>query len=513
MGPSRLFQKNKSQHSLLNTQEANSRSYAASPTDTPQESPGFPPPNAGPGIAGAAVAPLPPSSYDESEEPVDAYNHPYRSEELQYYNSPPPPQVPHHGPTRSQSQRSPVSINTNQPTIHLVRPSQGYASTPASAIEPDEPDRYYYDRAPIPPAQKERKSKRSFFGFSSSREQTGPPPVTTNKLGRSRSVRAKELYPEQQLVEAPRGHRHQPSNAAWTTTHVSPTTDDEEDEDGGTGLHPSHLHSSPDGPDRPDKDPFKSPAFPPPLSHQDYTHGKSQSVSVVNQGNRQPERQGIYNSWERANQQQATNPDPNQAQTPGSYHISPSSATSIPAQQFHHHKSPSDVFRENLQDDSRPSSRQSLEPPYQSQHSVSHHTRGSSSQVSSASYMQGSMGPPPNQPPSMRRGSSDDGGPPRGQSREGNYQPYSQNIQGSGIPNAPPPQYSAGLAPQGPGYRGGSQSSPMTQQGNIAEQDRRSPPPPSRSRDDLSNLDVNQLIARHDELRMASLSFPSLRRR
>ena len=495
MGPSRLFHKNKSQHSLLNTQEANTRSYAASPTDTPQQSPGFPPPN-NVAVAAAAGQP-PPPLYDDSEEPVDAYNHPYRSEEVQYYS--PPPLVPHHGPTRSQSQRSPVSINTNQPTINLVRPSQGYASTPASAIEPDEPDRYYYERAPNPPPHKERRSKRSFFGFSSSREQTsGPPPVTTNKLGRSRSVRAKESYPEQHF-EAPRGHRHQLSNTtAWTTSHVSPTTDDDEDEEGGTGLHPSHFHSAPGNPDPSDKDPLRSPAFPPPLSHQDYTHGKTHSVSAINQGNRQPDRQGIYNSWERANQQHAASQDSS------SYHISPDSATSIPAQIFHN-KAPSDVFREHLQDDSRPSSRQSLEPPLQQQHSIGHHARGSSSQVSSASYMQGSMGPPANQAPSARRGSSEAAEQPRGQSREGNYQPYNQNIQGQSIPSNAPPQYSAGLAP-GQSYRGGPQPSPMGQQG-IAEQDRRSPPPPSRSRDDLSNLDVTQLMARHDELRMFSLPF------
>ncbi len=175
----------------------------------------------------------------------------------------------------------------------------------------------------------------------------------------------------------------------------------------------------------------------------------------------------------------------------------------INAQQFHH-KSQSDVLREHLQDDSRPSSRQSLEPQLQPQHSIGHHARGSSSQVSSASYMQGSMGPPATQQPSARRGSSEAGDQPRGQSREGNYQPYSQNVQGSGIPSNAPPQYTAGLAPQGQNYRGGTQPSPMTGQGNIAEQDRRSPPPPSRSRDDLSNLDVTQLMARHDELRMFS---------
>ena len=487
MGPSRFFQKDRSQHSLLNTQEANARSYAASPTDSPQQSPGFPPPNA---------APLP--HYEDSDEQGEFYNHPYRSEEAQYYNQ--PSHGHHQGPTRSQSQRSPVSINTNQPTIHLVRPSQGYASTPASAIEPDEPDRYYYERAPNPPPHKERRSKRSFFGLGSSKETPAQAPA--NKLGRSRSVRGKEQYPDQ-AVEAPRGHRHQLSNNNWTNTHVSPTTDDEEEEDGGAGLHPSHLQSAAGGPGPPEKDPLRSPAFPPPISHQEYTHGKTQSVSNSNQSLRQPDRQGSYNSWERVPQQQAIHPDSSQVQTPTSYHPSPASASSASGQHFHHHKSPSDAFREHLQDDSRPSSRQSLEPSLQSQHPYGHHARGSSSQASSASYMQGSMGPPPNQSQAPRRGSSETPGEQqRGQSREGNYQPYNQNIQGAVLPSNAPPQYSAQLAPQGQNYRGGSQQSPMTQQGNIAEQDRRSPPPPSRSKDDLSNLDVVQLLARHDELRM-----------
>lgn len=493
MGPSRLFQKNRSQHSLLNSQEANARAYAASPIDSPQQSPGFPPPTS-----------APPPQYDEDEDdnddPGDGYGTPYHSEEARYYNQQPP--VYRHAPTRSQSQRSPVSINTNQPTIHLVRPPQGFASTPASAIEPDEPDRYYYDRAPNPPPHKEKRSKRSFFGLGSSKEpSTQPPP---NKLGRSRSIRAKEQYPES-VVEPSRGHRHQLSHNNWTNTHVSPTTDNEEDEDGGAGLHPSHSHSTTGGPALSDKDPLRSPGFPSPISHQVHTHGKTKSISLHNQGVRQPDKQGYNNSWERTGELEVAHPDSSQVPTPTSYHHPPTSANSVSSQQLHH-KSPSDAFRDHLQDDSRPSSRQSFEPSSQSSHLYGHHVRGSSSQASSASYIQGSMGPSSNQPQAPSRGSSEAPGElQRGQSREGNYQPYSQNIQGSVLPSNATPQYSTQLAPQAQNYRGGSQPSPMTQQGNLAEQDRRSPPPPSRSRDDVSNLDVAQLIIRHDELRASLL--------
>ena len=481
MGPSKLFQKNRSQHSLLSTQEANARAYAASPIDSPQQSPGFPPPSS-----------APPPQYDDDNDHDDrgeTYGLPYRSEEARYYNQQPPSY--HHGPTRSQSQRSPVSINTNQPTIHLVRPPQGFASTPASAIEPDEPDRYYYERAPEPPPHKEKRSKRSFFGLGSSKEPTASQP--TNKLGRSRSVRTKEQDSEP-VAGSTRGHRHQASHQAWTHTHVSPTTDDEEDEDGGAGLHHSHSHPSTVETSHSEKDPLRSPGFPPPLSHQDYTHGDIHS-SNHNQGGRQPDKQG-YSSWETV-----SHPDSSQIPTPTSYHPPPSSATS-PSAQHYHHKSPSDVFRDHLQDDSRPSSRQSLEPAVQPLHPYGHHARGSSSQASSASYMQGSMGPTSNPPQaSGSRSNEAPGELQRGQSREGNYQPYSQTIQGVVLPSNAAPQYSAQLTPQGQHYRGNSQTSPMTQQGSLAEQDRRSPPPPSRSRDDLSNLDVAQLIARHDELR------------
>ena len=45
----------------------------------------------------------------------------------------------------------------------------------------------------------------------------------------------------------------------------------------------------------------------------------------------------------------------------------------------------------------------------------------------------------------------------------------------------------------------------------MAQQEGRSTPPPNRSRDDLSGLDVAQLLNRHDELRVYSISFRFLR--
>ena len=466
MGPSRLFHKDRSQHSLLNSQDANEkRQYHPSPIDSPLHSPGLPPP------AG------PPPEYDDDEEAIldeaeHDYARTYRQGDVLYAQ-----QTSHgHHPTRSQSQRSPSLINTNQPTIHLVRPTHGAASTPSSAIEPEEPDRYYYQRPdPIPAPQKEdKRQKRRFFGLGSSKEPAAP----TNKLGRSRSVRAKEQYPEQHIESQNIKHTQYHHHHWGGSTHVSPTDDEEEEDEGGAGLHPSHHHSG-----LSEKDPLRSPGFPPPISHQEYTHGKSnQQAASQSPGTRKDlERQVSYQSpWERAAYQvvQQTHPD------------------SAP-QHFQHRSQQHESLHQHWQEqpDSRPSSRQSLEPPPSTtSHPYGHHARASSSQASSTSYMPGSMGPPQGQPqPPSRRSSEAQQSQQSGQSRDGlAYQPYNQ---GSNLSSNAPPAYSTQLAPQGQNPRGGAQPSPMPgDQG-------RNTPPPNRSRDDLSNLDVPQLLARHDELR------------
>ena len=501
MGPSRLFQKDRSQHSLLNAQEANEKRspYHASPNQSPLHSPSIPP--------SSGQHP----QYDDEDEDLDEDDHsyglPYRQEEAQQrYQQVNHPHGPGYQPTRSQSQRGPpTSINTNQPTIHLVRPPHATSSTPASAIEPDEPDKYYYQRPePNPPPHKEdRRQKRRFFGLGSSKEQ----PTSSNKLGRSRSIRGKEQYPEpppeivrqqqqqqhqqalsQAQAQAQAQAHHQSQLHQWESAHVSPTDDEEEEEEGGAGLHPSIQSSLPG---LPDKDPLRSPAFPPPITHQEYTHGKSLQQSN-NQRNTLERSTSYQSSWDRTAHhiQQQGQQETGQQQI---YQPSPSSITSNSGYSLQN-RPQHESLQQHWQDpDSRPSSRQSLEPPVSNtSHPYGHHARANSSQASSStSYMQGSMGPP--QPPS-RRSSEAQQSQQAGTGRDQlTYQPYSQTpVLGS---NAPP-AYSAQLAAQNQIPRGGPQPSPM----QIGEQGR-STPPPSRSRDDLSGLDVPSLLQRHDELR------------
>ena len=244
-----------------------------------------------------------------------------------------------------------------------------------------------------------------------------------------------------------------------------------------------------------DKDPLRSPGFPPPLTHDEYIYGKSTRQSIVSDpATRQPlERQSSSQSPKSARQQ------------PPSYHPSPSSATSTSSHPFAlrtPHEALQQLYHEQT---SRPPSAQSLEPPPDVLYppaSDSHQKKQEPGQFPPGTYMQSSMGPPPTQqaPPTRRSSeatqqSSSSGG----QGRDGGiYQHYNQGVQqGSNLPSNAPPQYSAQLAPQGQTYRGNAQPSPMTQP------EGRSTPPPNRSRDDLSSLDVAQLLNRHDELRMS----------
>ena len=84
------------------------------------------------------------------------------------------------GPTRSQSHRLPTLLNTSS------QPSANLQSTPNSAIEDDNPDRFY-QQSPRAPVHKAEQKKRRFFGLGgSSRDITKD---KTEKVGRSTSVR------------------------------------------------------------------------------------------------------------------------------------------------------------------------------------------------------------------------------------------------------------------------------------------------------------------------------------
>ena len=86
------------------------------------------------------------------------------------------------GPTRSQSHRLPTLLNTNtQPSVNLH-------STPNSAVEDDNPDRYYRQppRAPVHKAE-QKKTKRGFFGLGGNVSKD-----KSEKIGRSTSIRRKD---------------------------------------------------------------------------------------------------------------------------------------------------------------------------------------------------------------------------------------------------------------------------------------------------------------------------------
>lgn len=483
MGPSRLFHKNRSAHSLLNSQESDERErdkekdrarFQPSPSDSPVHSPAYPSP----------------SQYqDEGDDEQDQhYNHPHRqSEDARYYH--------YIQPARSQSQRSPGQINTNlpQPTINLVGPAH---STPSSAVDETAPDSFYRQvNTSAPQPQKEDRKKRRFFGLGSSSKDTTS--SSSAKLGRSISVRRRDQHSEPSRYSAQQD---------WQTSHVSPTDEDEDGGDEESGIHHSNITTNPPPPDR---EPLRSPGLPPAISRQDYTYPPSNTSP--NTTRRSPlDRQGSYESpWARASTSvhHHTYSESNPQHTPTSYHPSPASATSALSSQQFTHKSPSETLQQAWQEQipSRPSSQQSLEPPPISQGPRSHeahHVRSNSSQASSLShYTQGSMiQPPPPQGPSRRPSEAQQEQQLTEQGRA-SYQPYAQGTQDRTVlsSNAPPP-YSSQLAPSAQSYRN-SQISTMQQQG--AHEQGRSTPPPSRSRDDLSNIDYGQLQTKHEELRMS----------
>lgn len=486
MGPSRLFHKNRSAHSLLNSQESEEREkerekekekdrarFQPSPSDSPIHSPAYPPP----------------SQYedDEGNDELDPRftQHHRQPEDARHYH--------YTQPARSQSQRGPGHINTNfqQPTINLVGPAH---STPSSAVDENAPDSFYRQASiPPPQPQKEDRKKRRFFGLGGSSKE--PASSSSAKLGRSISVRRRDQYPDSTRYSVQQD---------WQSSHVSPTDEDDDEEDDEPDFRRSTVATNPPPPDR---EPLRSPGLPPAISRQDYSYQSSNTSPIQNR--RSPlDRQGSYESpWARASSSvhHHTYSESNHQHTPSSYHPSPASATSALSGQPFTHKSPSETLQQAWQEQipSRPSSQQSLEPPPIAQGPRSHeahHVRSSSSQTSSIShYTQGSMiQPPPPQGPSRRPSEAQQESQINEQGRAG-YQPYAQNTQDRNVlaSNAPPP-YSSQLAPSTQSYRN-SQISTMQQQGNHEQG--RSTPPPSRSRDDLSNIDYGQLQTKHEELR------------
>lgn len=384
----------------------------------------------------------------------------------------------------------------NQPTIQLVGPRNNSASTPSSPSIDDYPDKYYQQHIPAV-QQKKKRGTRAFFGIGSSSTKDSAS-VPQQKLGRSISVRKKEPPVPPPHIQG--GSRDAFRNN-YSRSDLSIGDHLNEEEHGDTGLD----------------NPLRSPAFPPPLTHEEYVdlYGRSQLQNLSREGSsRHPlDRKGSQqSSWER-NVHQATKHSRTESTqpTPSSYHPSPISATSTSSHPFAP-KSPLEPLHQSHHENSRPPSSQSLEPPPISQHfrPLDYSSKEGRSPLASTAYIQTSMGPPPSQQPlPNRRSSESTQQSQQSQSREGgNYQPYNQGPQQAStqIHNAPTTGYTTQhanqLAPQAQAYRGTAQTSPMAQQGHR-EPEGRGSPPPSRSRDDLSTLDVAQLLQRHDELRIS----------
>lgn len=134
---------------------------------------------------------------------------PYRSEEARFYQLA-------SGPTRSQSQshRLPTLLNTNtQPSISLH-------STPNSAVEDDNPDRYY-QQSPRAPVHKAEQKKRRFFGLGSSSKDINKD--KPEKIGRSTSVKRKDQsQPESHNTDV----RNRAEQQSWSA--LNPVDDEQE---------------------------------------------------------------------------------------------------------------------------------------------------------------------------------------------------------------------------------------------------------------------------------------------
>ena len=405
----------------------------------------------------------------------------YRPDEGRYYYQAPNISV------RSGSQ-TPLDNTYHQPTVQLVE---------------ENPDAYYTQQT----APKEDSKRRRFFGKrGSSSSAKEPPNHSPNRLGRSISVRKKdnELSPvhpsnqQRRLTKAP------------SVALSQPPVDQE----------PAEEHQP--GPIPPEKDPLQPYSKPPfPL----------QGVNT-NLPQRQPyERQGsaASSSWESAARSlqhpvvqgspyQASPSSANSNQTPQSYQASPSSATSTSSHPLQP-KGTQEViqqYRHEFQRE-RPGSQQSSHEPPSPIHPAHrgfepYREQQGSNRSSLNAYTPSTMGPPPPSQQQSRGRHSDEmeqrnqpGALPRENS---GYQPYQQAPQGQGQPNNGQGQYGPQLAvnQQSQVYRGTPQASPLPTQ-TMNESGRNTPPPPSRSRDDLSSsMDVAQLLARHDELRKLSVA-------
>ena len=398
-----LFHKNRSQGSLLTTQESAGRqSYQASPIDSPLHSPR---------LQSSAVSP------DRRNEEDYSLGQPsiYRPDEGRYYYQTPGI------PARSQSQRSPPPDSSyDQPTTNFVGPPAG---TPA--ID-ENPDAYYTQ--PLPQAApKEDSKRRRFFklGTSSSAKEPNPPPTT--KLGRSISVRKRDLELSGDVgVHASNQYRRQ--SKATSVASPQARIDQGTEEDPQSEALARRPQESTIGPPLPEKDPLRYLQNPLPAQpEQSYNKPPLQGVNT-NLPQRLPyERQGSAASslWESPGRSlqhprgpsenlqqnstyQASPSSANSNQTPQSYQASPSSATSTSSHPLQPRGAHEVIqqYRHEFQRE-RPASQQSCHEPPSPIHPAhrgfdSHHERQGSNRSSLNAYTPNAMGPPPPPPPQQQ---------------------------------------------------------------------------------------------------------------
>ena len=491
---------NRSQASLLATQDSTAgHSHQASPTDSPTR------------LQSSAVSP---DLREEGQEYSLGQPSVYRPDEGKYYY-----------PVRSQSQRS----SYHQPTITLLGP-------PGPLVIEENPDAYYTQQTSAQTIPKEDPKRRRFFKLGSSSSAKEPSNHSPPANRRSISVRKKNPELPGDAGVHLSSQQRRPTKAPSVALPQA-TIDQETAEEHLPGALPRQTQESPIGPPLPEKDPLRSPKnYLAAQQEQPYNKPPLQGVNT-NLPQRQPyERQGSAASslWESSARSlqhprapsdnvqnspyQASPSSANSNQTPQSYQASPSSATSTSSHPLQPKGTQEVVqqYRHEFQRERPRSQQSSHEPPspIHPAHREPYRELRGSNRSSLNAYATSTMGPPPSSQQQSRGRHSDEmeqrnqpGALPRENS---GYQPYQQAPQGQGQPNNGQSQYGPQLAvnQQTQVYRGTPQASPLPAQ--TMNESGRNTPPPSRSRDDLSSMDVAQLLARHDELRKLIIALFSI---
>ena len=499
--PSRhFFHKNRSQGSLVNIHDPNPhpqnndrRPFHASPVDSPLPSPAY-----SPHLAAAA-------SHSQPQPPHDNNDNSNRPDEAQFYQLP--------FPARTHSQRTPPATYIQHPSINLVVPSPG-GGTPSSVDE--NPDSYY-QQAPAVHPTKETQRKRGLFGLgNSSKEPVNNGGLNAQRIGRGISVRRKApaSYVSTETVIHPIQQQQQQQHQRHSVSFAPAAS--EEEEGGGAGLDLSHLKPLPSGPPIPEKEPLRSPQFTNPQQQEHpFSRPPLQNLAsnTVKRPPLNPQGSASSSGWENsvhlAQHSHHTQAEVQQHHL-SAYQTSPSSATSTSSHPLPSRGAP-ETLQHYYQDISRPSSQQSFGPPsplVQNPRAFGTDPyRAAPHPGPTSTNIPASMSRPSSQQQLQGRGSNESQQRlPTELTRErSGYQSYAQSGQESNQASAPP-QYGGqqGHNPPGANYRAPPQSLPIPPQAST-EHGRSTPPPPSRSRDDLAGLDPAQLLVRHDELRKPHL--------